>query len=34
MRLPTFALFAAMAITLATGCSGKSSNDPERIVER
>jgi hypothetical protein len=27
MRFPTFALFAAMAITLATGCSGKNSND-------
>ncbi len=27
MRLPTYALIAAMAIVAATGCSGKSSND-------
>ena len=26
MRLPTYALIAAMAIVAATGCSGKSSN--------
>lgn len=27
MRLPTYALIAAMALVAVTGCSGKSSND-------